>query len=92
MRLFSVSKCALAALGILVVVGCSGPGDKKVGPDAGHVRRPLQVPPDLTPPPTDADLSAPIAGLPASGGPRAGQNAEAEMPPTNALGSNPGAL
>jgi outer membrane protein assembly factor BamC len=85
MRLFFVRKCALAALGIFVVVGCSGPGDRKVDPDAGHVRRPLQVPPDLTPPPTDADLSAPIADLPTSGGPRTGQNPEAEMPPVLSL-------
>lgn len=60
MRFSSVRVWALAGL-VLFAVGCSGTGDKKNPYRARQARPPLQVPPDLTRPPTDADLSASVA-------------------------------
>ncbi len=80
MRFPSVHTWAMASLAILAI-GCSGPGDKKIDSGNRQARPPLQVPPDLTPPATDADLSAPIADIPYSAAPRGGKSTEAEVPP-----------
>lgn len=69
---------ALAALAA-VVLGCAG--GKKPDYREHRVRPPLTVPPDLTPPAADADLSAALAGNAFA----AAQPAPGEAPPTLAL-------
>jgi outer membrane protein assembly factor BamC len=79
---FSFSRGWLLATFAILIVGCSGPSDKKIDPASRDTRPPLEVPPDLTAPATGADLSAAVAGVTTyPDRAPAGQSAQIEVPP-----------
>lgn len=84
MRFSSVCAWALAGLAALVV-GCSGPGDKKIDYYGRQARPPLSLPADLTRPATDADMSAAVADAAGPQGTSAGKGSLNEAPPALSL-------